>query len=153
MQAEKLHNDTTVVRERVIDAFCNALEHDLITYDWEHKNVLQDSTFFSRTLAHNGDNPYALEKFNQLITRLPVFTLSIILTANINIRQERLRSRIATNPNVVSPDDMLVINNPNKFLKKEEALIYHTHRVFKSQIIDTSDTSAKEVAEIILKQL
>jgi thymidylate kinase len=153
LEAEKLHNDKDTPREQIIDAFYNASKYDLEHYDWEGKNILQDSSFIARTLAHNGKNPYALEKFNKLIPILPIFNITIILTAQIKTRQERLEERILYNPELVSPDDKLVLDNPDKFLEKESSLIFHTQRIFDAKIIDTTSTTSEEVAEIIISKL
>jgi hypothetical protein len=125
--------------------------YDLNNYNWE-TNILQDSLFISRTLAHHGDNQYALDLFYPLKDRLPIFTSVIILTANIEIRKKRLLQRIQCSPELVSPDDMLVFNNPDKFIEKEKRLIYHTKNLFSHvKIIDTSEKKAYEVANIILE--
>jgi len=153
IKAKEILNDETIPRSLTVNAFYNALKYDLENYNWKNQNILQDSSFFGRTLAHNGKNTVAVNQFDSLIPFLPLFNITIILVANIKVRQERLLKRIENSPELVTQDDLLVIDNPEKFLENEKILIYHMQRVFDGHIIDTSSTSTQKTADIILKKV
>ncbi|MDR2571005.1 MAG: NUDIX domain-containing protein [Oscillospiraceae bacterium] len=117
-----------------------------------NKNTIQDSFLLLKSLNYyiiNGNDKMA-QNFHNLILKHPKCDKSFYLTADIVSRRQRLELRIKYNPNEkLSANDLLIINNPNKFEQMDKSLMELSIKYFDSQIIDTSQTDVDEVVEIL----
>lgn len=114
--------------------------------------VIQDSTLLLRSLNYYKTvkiNDELAGAFTKLIPEHPVPDKSFYLTANIETRRQRLEQRIKQEPNKLTSMDMLIINDPNRFMQMDESLKELSVGVFNSQIIDTSDMNEIEVVDYI----
>jgi hypothetical protein len=128
--------------------YLQVLKDDISRFQPPEAHTIQDSTIILRSIAWYcaQGNPLANE-FISLLPTHPVFTRSIVLTASIKARQYRLQCRINEAPETVAIDDMMVIDNPDLFLKMEESLIEHSTSYFNSVVIDTTDLTKSEVSK------
>lgn len=136
------------------ELYYQVLKDDIGRFESPTCFTIQDSTIALRSLAWYSaqDNPIEY-KFAELLTYHPRFTNSIVLTANIDVRQLRLQLRIKEAPETVAADDMLVIENPELFLKMEKSLVHYSVKFFGSKVLDTSNLTKYEVASKVLFEL
>lgn len=81
----------------------------------------------------------------KLVKVHPRFDCSLVLTASIEKRQERLLERQRLNPEEVAEDDLMVLKNPKVFLLMEHYLVEFSSEFFGSVILDTTNLSKEEV--------
>lgn len=132
--------------------FVVAFEHDVRCFQPLLVDTLQDSTIFLRSMAY-----HTIKGNTRLTTELlrlfqefhhPIFDTSIILTASIEKRKQRLAERYAQAPHEVADDDLMIINKPDKFLQMEQVLIKLGKQYFNSKVLDTSDLTPEEVYKV-----
>lgn len=115
-------------------------------------SVIQDSTLLLRSLNYYKSvkiNDELAQAFAKFIPGHPVPNKSFYLTANIDSRRQRLERRIKQMPEKLTSMDMLIINDPCRFMQIDESLKELSVKIFNSQIIDTSEMSELEVVERI----
>lgn len=83
----------------------------------------------------------------------PLFGVSVVLTANIHVRVERLEMRRRFSPEEVGADDLAVVRSPHKFLAMEAALVEYATAWFDAHVIDTGDLRLAEVVDEITRYL
>jgi thymidylate kinase len=133
--------------------YLKVLEDDINHFIEPCVNTIQDSTIFLRSLAYHtakGNNKLVNEML-KLVDRHPQFTKSLVLTASIEVRQQRLKQRQQENPEEVAEDDLLVIKKPDLFLRMEQNLVNYTTTFFNSVVIDTTNLSKEEVAQAVVE--
>lgn len=115
-------------------------------------NIIQDSTILLRSINYHLENGnYKLAKmFTELIKLHPFPTYSIYLTASIDARLSRLAKRIENNPEKVSKNDSMVINNKEKFIEMDNNLFSLSHKYFDSILVDTTNLTLEEAADYII---
>jgi thymidylate kinase len=134
--------------------YLQVLKDDISRFEYPETPTIQDSTVALRSLAWYSAQCNPIEKeFEMLLKQHPKFDSSIVLTANITVRKLRLQSRINENPEAVAVDDLMVLNNPELFLKMEQALVYYSTKYFGSKVIDTSELTKEEVCQIACSSL
>lgn len=118
-------------------------------------NLIQDSTIAIRSLAYHSvlRTPTLPEQLKRSVSRIPAPDLTIYLMADIKTRINRLRQREIDNPEEVAPDDLMVINNPERFTKMEKMLLKFTTRYFSPIIIDTSFMTKDDVCELAINEI
>jgi hypothetical protein len=137
--------------EELGELYYQVLKDDISRFEFPTSYTIQDSTIALRSLAWYSAQGNPIEhRFAELLNLHPRFTNSIVLTARIDVRQNRLQSRIEEAPETVAADDMLVIENPDLFLKMEESLVHYSVKFFGSKVLDTSDLTKAEVASKVL---
>lgn len=117
-------------------------------------NIIQDSTLLLRSLNYykNVDvNDELAQAFSNLIQQHPTPNKSFYLTADICSRRQRLAQRIKTAPEKLTSMDLLIQNDPNRFIQIDESLQDLSVKIFNSQVIDTSKMSVMEVAKCVQK--
>lgn len=130
-----------------------ALRRDIATYEPPSTETVQDSTILLRSLAFNtviGATNIADELWD-LLPYHPRFRTSIVLTAPIEVRLDRLKQRYRNAPAEVAPDDLMVRDAPATFLEMESMLVETAAAHFDASIVDTSDLSRDQVVERILR--
>ena len=114
--------------------------------------TLQESVTAFRSIAFHsvlGDRDLAQE-FQRNIDKLDIFSSAFILTATIQARQRRLEQRLQSDPASVSPVDLIVRDQPHKFLEMEEIMIDAVRRAAPHAVtIDTTATPRPDVVDII----
>lgn len=120
-----------------------------------YSNLIQDSTIAIRSLAYHSvlRTPTLPEQLKKSVSRIPAPDLTIYLMADIKTRITRLRQREIDNPEEVAPDDLMVINNPERFTKMEKMLLKFTTRYFSPIIIDTSSITKDDVCELAINEI
>lgn len=129
-----------------------ALMEDLRTFKHE-TNIIQDSTLLLRSLNYYktlGKNDDLVHAFASLVSKHPKPNKSFYLTADINTRRNRLENRILSTPKKITTIDMLIKNDPKKFMWVDKSLMDLSVNYFNSYIIDTSKMSDTEVVEKIM---
>jgi hypothetical protein len=128
---------------------------DIRSFKYPDKNTIQDSTIILRSLAYHTvrGTPRIREVLLDLAPQHPNFDASFLFTASLEKRLQRLQSRINNEPDQVSPEDLMVINNPDKFLAMEAALIDLSRDSFHSVIIDTTTLTPDLVVDSIIDNL
>ena len=129
-----------------------ALMEDLRTFKHE-TNIIQDSTLLLRSLNYYktlGKNDDLVRAFASLVSKHPKPNKSFYLTADINTRRNRLENRILSTPKKITTIDMLIKNDPKKFIWLDKSLMDLSVNYFNSYIIDTSKMSETEVVEKIM---
>lgn len=117
------------------------------------KNIILDSTILLRSMNYYKEHGYEriVEEFEKLAYQYPRPDKFFYLTADIETRKRRLFKRINEFPGLVSSNDMLVVNNPERFIRMDESLKNLSIKYFKSEVIDTSKMDEKEVVYEIKK--
>lgn len=129
-----------------------ALMEDLRIFKHE-TNIIQDSTLLLRSLNYYktlGKNDDLVNAFSLLVLKHPKPNKSFYLTADINTRRNRLENRILSTPKKITTMDMLIKNDPKKFIWLDKSLMDLSVNYFNSYIIDTSKMSDTEVVEKIM---
>lgn len=135
--------------------YFQVLKDDLSRFSYPEIDTIQDSTILLRSLSWHmaRKNEDLSEQFLGLIPQHPQFTGSVLLTATIEVRQKRLQYRIEEDPLSVAIDDLMVINEPDLFMKMGENLVHYTTKFFGTRVIDTSSLTKQEVAQQVLSIL
>jgi thymidylate kinase len=117
-------------------------------------NIIQDSTLLLRSLNYyknvNLNNELA-HAFSNLIQQHPTPNKSFYLAADICSRRQRLAQRIKIAPEKLTSMDLLIQNDPNRFIQIDESLQDLSITIFNSEVIDTSKMSVMEVVKYIQK--
>ncbi len=110
------------------------------------------SAILLRSLAYHRVNttPGVVEALERMLPDHPRFTESVVLTASLEARGQRLQMRRSRSPDDVAPDDLLVEREPAKFMAAERKLIGLATEYFAARVIDTSKISEREVTSQIL---
>jgi len=132
--------------------FVAAIGMDLRSYIRDNQPLIQDSTILLRSLAYHRVNktPGVVEALERMLPIHPRFTVSVVLTASLEARRQRLQMRRSRSPDEVAPDDLLVEREPAKFIAMERELIGLATEYFAATVIDTSNMSELEVTRQIL---
>lgn len=132
-----------------------ALMGDIRTFKYPDTHTVQDSTIILRSLAFHSvrGTPRIVEVLEDLLPHHPKFDASFIFTASIERRLERLQSRMRNEPEQVSPEDLLVIEKPEKFMAMEASLIDMARKTFHSVVIDTTSLTPDLVVDRIHENL
>lgn len=114
--------------------------------------VVQDSTILLRSAAFYRvlGNLRLVRDLTAMVKAHPRFRVSIVLTASIEARVERLKMRARLRPEEVAPDDLAVLRSPHNFLAMESALIEYATTWFDAHVIDTSNLNPTEVVNRIM---
>jgi hypothetical protein len=105
---------------------------DLRRYVPPKRLTIQESTIALRSLAHyRARGEYDLARgFAALLDHdaHPVFACSILLTASIAARRDRLEIRRREAPEEIADDDLAVLTSPDLFRRMDDILIDETTR-------------------------
>jgi thymidylate kinase len=132
------------------DMYLAALKADIRKFQ-ANGNIIQDSTILLRSLNFYktlGDERL-YNGFLKLVKEHPVPDKSFYLTANIDARLKRLNLRIKEMPEKITENDLMIKNDPNKFIQMDESLRDLSVSNFGSQVIDTSNLSVNDVVDIV----
>lgn len=137
--------------EYLAHAYLAALAFDLQRYRPHSRMTIQESTIALRSLAHY--RARGEEQFAQAFLRLldapeyPRFDCAIVLTANIEVRRQRLEMRRREAPHEIAEDDLAVVKTPDTFQAMERILITEAEKRYRAVVIDTSTLSLSEAVE------
>lgn len=150
--ADKIRIEALYDDEVIGTLYYAALLGDIRTFTWPEMPTVQDSTIVLRSFAFHSiaRTPKLPALFKDILDEHPKFDMSILLTASIDKRKERLQIRMWEHPEVVSKDDTMIVSDPNRFLDMEAFIIENSKRVFGSTIIDTTDMTEEDVLNIAL---
>lgn len=128
---------------------------DLKLYEKPRRLAVQDSTIALRSFAFYSARGMDLlaSSFQRLLDRYPEFDLSIVLTANIAVRRERLELRRLATPDEIADDDELVNREPDTFRRMEDALIEEAAARFNAVLLDTSELTLEQAVAAVLKMM
>lgn len=131
--------------------YVKALEKDLHFFKWPETNTIQDSTILLRSLAYHAAAKYTkiVHELETLALRHPKFSVSYVFTASIEVRKERLKERMQSEPKRVTANDLKVIRDPEFFLRMESAMVDYAQTLFGAMVIDTSSMTVEDVANSI----
>lgn len=112
---------------------------------------IQDSTVLIRSLAYNvvRGNESTTAELIELLPAHPRFGLSIVLTASLEKRRERLAKRQREQPATVADDDRMVLQDPDRFVAMERVLMRYSMEDFDAHHIDTTSHTVGEVVDRI----
>lgn len=129
-----------------------ALAVDLEEYKPPAQPTIQDSTILLRSLAYHTvrNTPHVPEALTAMLPIHPRFGVSVVLTARLDIRLERLETRRRHRPDEVAADDLLVYRDPARFLAMERVLIEVARKHFGAVVLDTSSLTDEDVVREIL---
>ena len=150
--ADRLRRDDALDAESLGHLFVAAVGADLQWHRPATQPLIQDSTILLRSLAYHRVNqtPGVVEALELLLPAHPRFTVSVVLTASLSSRRQRLQMRRERSPGEVAPDDLLVERNPDKFFAMERELVEIATEHFAANVIDTSELSEGDVTQRIL---
>lgn len=117
-------------------------------------NTIQDSTLLLRSLNYYtnvNSNDELAQGFSKLIPQHPTPNKSFYLTADICSRRQRLAQRMESAPEKLTSMDLLIQNDPIRFIQIDESLQDLSVKIFNSEVIDTSKMSVMEVVKCIQK--
>lgn len=120
-----------------------------------YNNLIQDSTVAIRSLAYHSilGTPTVLEQLKASVSKIPAPDMTFYLLADMKTRVARLRQREVDNPKEVAQDDLMVINNPRRFVRMERMLFEFTTEYFRPIIIDTSSMTKDDVCALALDKI
>lgn len=129
------------------DLYIAGIAADIETYTEPTVNVIQDSVVALRALAWHivNKNKENANRIESLLEKHPQFDNSFYFTADIQRRQERLVMREQENPAKVNSKDLLVREDPEKFVEMERLVQKYALDLFNAHVIDTSDLTPTEV--------
>lgn len=118
-------------------------------------NLIQDSTVAIRSLAYHSvlGTPIVLDQLRQSVGEISKPDLTFYLSADISTRIKRLHQREKDNPEEVAPDDLMVIENPERFIRTEKLLRNFTIEYFNPIIIDTTVMTKVDVCTLVLNEI
>ena len=125
-----------------------ALIHDLDCLGADAGPTVQDSTILLRSLAFNSQigASRVVDALLELVPGHPRFGATVVLTASLEARCERLAKRQRELPNEVAPGhDLMIYTAPEKFLAMEQSLMRYAEELFDATVIDTSELKPNEV--------
>jgi thymidylate kinase len=132
-----------------------ALARDLELLERPAGPRIQDSTILLRSAAfyHVLGRHEFVKTFARMAEEHPRFGATVVLTASIEARLERLEIRARDNPDEVAPDDLAVKQNPDQFLAMEAVLLNYACAWFDAAVIDTSNRTPTQVVCQVLDHL
>jgi thymidylate kinase len=149
---DNLRIDKKLESDELGELYYQVLKDDISRYQKPEVNTIQDSTILLRSLAWYASLEHPiLKKFQSLIVTHPKFDCSVVLTASIQVRQIRLQSRIDEGVEKVAEDDLLVIKQPELFLKMEENLLFYATNYFNAKVLDTTLLNKSQVSSEIIR--
>ena len=115
-------------------------------------NIIQDSMLLLRSIIFNKEKKYndVVHLLEELVPKHPIPNTSVYLTANIDLRKKRVLKRIESNPNQVTKNDILILDNPKQFEKRNVGLMELSQKYFNSIVLDTSEMTETETANYII---
>jgi hypothetical protein len=130
-----------------------AMAMDLRLYSPPVRMTIQESTIGLRSFCHyqaRGERRIA-RAFAALLDadEHPRFDRSIVLTASLEARRNRLEMRRREAPEEIADDDLAVLVAPDTFRRMDDILITEATRRFGAAVIDTSDMSMAEVVTAV----
>ena len=128
-----------------------AIRFDIANAAVPQEPRIQDSTVLIRSLAYNivRGNESTTAELIELLPAHPRFGLSIVLTASIEKRRQRLAKRQREQPATVADDDRMVLQDPGRFVAMEHVLMRYSIEYFKAEHIDTTSYTVGEVVDRI----
>lgn len=116
-------------------------------------NVIQDSMLLLRSINYHKEknNKELVELFEKIAHKHPVPNASIYLTANIDMRMKRLLTRMENNLNLLTKNDVLILNDTAKFEHRDKILMELSQKYFNSMVLDNSDMTEDETANVIME--
>lgn len=153
--ADSLRRADTYDAEVLGNLYVAALMADIRSFKWPERDTIQDSTIILRSLAFHTvrGTPRIKEVLIDMLPCHPKFDASFVFTASVEERMRRLEARRASQPEQVSPEDLLVRDKPEKFLAMEACLIDFSCKCFHSVIIDTSTLTPDMVVDKIAENM
>ncbi len=117
------------------------------------ENVIQDSMLLLRSIVYHKEkqNEDLVQLFEKLAPKHPIPNTSVYLTSSINSRKNRILNRIKKCSNHLTKNDMLILNDPEKFIKRDNELMKLSQKYFNAIVLDTSDMDEAETANYIMK--
>jgi cytidylate kinase len=111
------------------------------------------ATLLLRSMAYHVVNqtPRIAAIFKDILPEHPRFDKSFVFTASIEARQGRLQQRMQEDPEEVAPDDLMMLDKPEKFMAMEKVLVDLATTAFGATVIDTSKLKAEEVCNIVIE--
>lgn len=151
--ADSLRKSSGLGDEALGHLFVAALAADMELYRVPTVPTIQDSTILLRSLAFHRINGTrkVVESLEDWLPLHPRFAHSIVLTASLASRHERLKSRQLNAPEEVAPDDLMIERDPQKFLDMESELIELSQQHFGATVIDTSQLTELQVVDRIFE--
>jgi len=154
--ADKLRKEQAYSAETMGPLYVAASLADIERFKRPEVNTIQDSTIIARSMAWHAINrtPGVVESFRTILPRYEgVFDRSFVFTASIEARRQRLEQRMATAPETVDADDLVVIRKPERFLAMEASLVEVARMAFNAVTIDTTDMTPADVQGAIAEEL
>ncbi|TVP62921.1 MAG: hypothetical protein EA343_09495 [Nodularia sp. (in: Bacteria)] len=132
-----------------------ALKADISDFQCPEISTIQESTILCRSFGfYSGKNMENIANlFAKCANAHPKFDLSIILTASIDSRINRLKQRKIEDNQSIFSDDLLIIKNPQQFLKMDSEMIKLSQMMFNSKVIDTSQLTIDDVVVQIIEMI
>ena len=94
------------------------------------ENIIQDSMLLLRSINYHKEknNNDLVQLFEELVPKHPIPNTSVYLTANIDSRKKRLLKRIESNSKQLTKNDILILNDSEKFEKRDKRESFKTNR-------------------------
>lgn len=153
--ADSLRRADAYDAEVLGNLYVAALMVDLRSFTWPMIDTIQDSTIFLRSLAFHSirNTPRVAEVILGMKDQHPKFDVSFIFTASLEKRKVRLEQRMRNEPKHISPEDMMVIEKPEKFMAMEQFLVDFAKLAFNSVVIDTTNLTPELVIAQIMQNM
>src|SRR5207248_3008192 len=110
---------------------------DLRLFEMPRRPTIQESTIPIRSFAFYAarEMGHLANAFRQLLDSYPVFDVSVVLTASLEVRRGRLEMRRRAAPGEIADDDELVNRDPDTFRRMENALIEQCTKRFDAFVL------------------
>lgn len=153
--AKKLNKSDIYQSDVVGTAYLTAIKWDVYNYSKNTDPVLQDSIGLLRSLAHHTayGNHLLVDHLKGILEIHPKFNSSIVFTANLEDRKQRLTERIKKNPTSVSLADRLILKDPDLFMHMNDTIIYYATKHFNAHVINTSYLNIDETFKLVLSKI
>ncbi len=138
--------------ENLSTLYLAAVSEDIKHFTWPSAPTLRDSTILLRSMVFYRVIGMArtADAFEALLPRYPKFSRTVVLTASIESRIERLAMRNDRNPGDVGFDDLLVLRDPKLFLEMEQLLVRTCAEKFDARRIDTTHCTVEAIVDAII---
>lgn len=155
LAADRLRKAGTLEDAALGALYFGALLHDIDAYRPSPANdlVIQDSTILLRSLAFHSilGNAELVDLFQSRLATHPRFGKSFFLTCDPGVRRQRLKVRVSGGND--SPEDHLLLTNPEQFFAIEAELRRLAVTYFDATILDASKLEDEDCSNQLLDQI
>lgn len=138
------------------ERFTEAAEVEASQWAWPVTDCLQESLVVMKSLAmvssRLGSASRLASRLERALDAHPDFDSVVLLSVSAQERRCRLLERLRTSPRSVTPNDLLILNDPDGFARTEAALLDAAFKRYPWAVqIDTSERTKAEVGDLLVE--